>query len=282
MGPRLLPLLEVNVAYAKSHRLCKEHEERVEKRRQLIVEFYTDTTQAYLKPNIAPYLPPTSFLLELPFFKTFLNDPKDTVTSVPVETATNEIIHFVQSVIRDKKRFLIKLWAAANGNTDMVSPEQLAHTDSPSVLDLATAVFECKCNSRNPYVMVGWEEIGVHKPSCGIKETKETSSGKPSVYGNFDLQLQFRYSATARRVLEVLVKLVNVDLQYVRARDLDAMNTRFICKTCPFHQKGTAWGLHSMDWRQCVRFSCDIRARVFFLAYLSYFSRMTAHPHTGK
>ncbi len=175
MGPRLLPLLEQVIANAKSHRLCKEHEERVEKRRQLVVEFYTDTAKAHLKPNIAPYLPDTSFLLELPFFKTFVNDPKDTVANVPVEIATNEIVHFVQSVIRDKKRFLIKLWAAANGNTDMVSPEQLAHTDSPSVLDLATAVFECKCTSRNPYVMVGWEEIGVHKSSCGIKET---SGGK--------------------------------------------------------------------------------------------------------
>ncbi|KJA26734.1 hypothetical protein HYPSUDRAFT_198547 [Hypholoma sublateritium FD-334 SS-4] len=248
LGPRLLTLLEEVVGNAKSERLWNEHQERVEKRRRLVLEFYTDTVKAHLKPDIAPYLPSTSFLFKLPLFKSYVNDPQDTVSDVPSEIATNEITRFVHSVLQDKKRFLIKLWAAANEDTDMVSPECAIHRDSPGVLDLATAVFECKWNSRDPYVMVGWEDTGVHNPSCGIKQN---SGVKSSVY-DLDLQLRFRYSTTARRVLEVLAKLINVDLRYARAKDLDALNARFICKTCPFRRKGKAYGLDSMDWRQCL------------------------------
>lgn len=248
------------VADQKEYRLEKEHDGRVEYRRNCLAEFYARTAKVHISPEVAPFLPSLKILQNLPLFHDFLHDREKTIADVTVVPDAEGVIRrFVASVIRDKKQYLVQILADAGV---VAIPDGRSADD---VLGLATALFQC-CQSHD-WALIGWDEAGVrtiHPRLWSYKRTKTLnehplvcdcnvrSALVESEYG-VDLQCRFVFSTTGRYVLKGIAALLSVNWRVVRAKTLDALGKRFVCKTCPFRRKGGAFGLNVMDWRECVR-----------------------------
>ena len=257
-------MLDNMAANRKGYRLEKEHEARVEQRRNYLNGLYMRTAKAHIDPDVAPFLPGINILQNVPQFHDYLHDRAEAVVDVTVPDAEGIIRNFVASSIRHKKQYLVQIMARA-GVTAIADGHS---TDD--ILNLATALFQC-CN-EHARVFIGWDEAGVHTrpppkrfpkhmnfndfpleyPCRGTRGLNDTLV--ESEFG-VDLKCKFAYCTGARDVLEKIAVLIGVDWRVVPAKTLDALGKRFVCKTCPFWPKNGAYGLDAMDWRQCVRTS---------------------------
>ena len=90
--------------------------------------------------------------------------------TVLVPDAQGIIQHFVESVIHDKKQYLVKIMADAGAVAIADGHESV---DADDILELATALFQC-CDAHGR-VFIGWEEVGVYTNSPS-KETQRRIS----------------------------------------------------------------------------------------------------------
>lgn len=257
-------MLDNIVANEKTYRLEKEHEGRVEHRRNHLAELYTRTAKAHVSPAVAPFLPSLTILQNLPLFHGYLHDRGETVADMTVVPDAEGVIQrFVTSVIRDKKQYLVQMMA----NAGVVAIADGHSTDD--ILKLATALFQC-CNAHSR-VFIGWDEAGVRTNPPRKRMPKDISNpgnlpldfpckivrgaGDTLVASEYgvDLNCKFAFSTFARDALKEIAVLLDVDWRVVPAKTLDALDKRFVCKTCPFRRKNGAYGLDAMDWRECVR-----------------------------
>ncbi len=255
-------MLDNMAASNKRYRLEREHEGRVEQRRNRLNELYMRTAKAHLDPDDSPFLPGINILQNVPQFQDYLHDRAEAVVDVTVPDAEWIIRSFIALAIHHKKQYLIQIMAKA-GVTAIADDHS-----ADDILGLATALFQC-CN-EHARVFIGWDEAGVHTrpppkrfskninfdyfpleyPCRGTHGLNDTLV--ESEFG-VDLKCKFAYCTGARDVLEQIAGLLDVDWRVVPAKTLDALGRRFVCKTCPFWPTNGAYGLDAMDWRECVR-----------------------------
>ncbi len=173
------------VADRKKYRLAREHEERVEARRNHLNEFYLLTAKTHMNPKVAPFLPIPTILQKVPIFQDYLHNKTETVdVTVLLPDAEGYLQHFVSSVIDDKKQYLVKIMADAG--VVAITDGQESVDD---ILELATALFQC-CDAHGR-VFIGWDEVGVYTNPPSKETQRQMSSRYYYLRGDLPLSLKF-------------------------------------------------------------------------------------------
>ncbi len=200
-----------------------------------------------------PYLPDASVLFHLPHFNKYIYDPKDIVVELPVEDTRKRTLNYTNSIYAETKRSLTKALEDAGFDAG----------DEKS-FDLATAIFECWCPG-NTSVYIGWEDIKLENCMKCAKARSKSSDAALHL-----IRSHFRHSASGYLALQNLAQLLDVDLQTIKAKDLDKMNKRFFCRHCSLKvdEWRNGFGLEAMSWRECVRISYSLISRTHCLTFL--------------
>ncbi|KAF9486253.1 hypothetical protein BDN70DRAFT_870338 [Pholiota conissans] len=230
---KYLPLLESQVLSAREMRLEREHRKRQKVRRKKLDAIFCDVECANFIAEVHQYVPSGG----IHHFANWINDPQELVVDPPSDSA-RQILEYMQknllanSKLQSFSKILFDCLQKA-----CLFPDGTDFESNPChFLNLAVAVFEC-CGS----VFSGWEEIGVHRCKNGVNFLE----------GDFSSSL-VRFSEVGHQTLKILAELLHINsLESVSTKDLDALNRRFVCKTCPIGQKNNVC-LRSMTWRECL------------------------------
>ncbi|KAF9486254.1 hypothetical protein BDN70DRAFT_988245 [Pholiota conissans] len=241
---KYLPQLESGVITSKQERLAEEFEILKELQRHKAFSFYTDNLLPNFIPDVHAYLPQRAEdVWRLPPFVDYISDLQISVVEFPVDAAQRALdsveIYVAQTHGRlFKSLFHLMLIAGVlpTGVNDDSKPSDFA--------GLAEAVFEC-CGSA----FVGWEEIGVHV--CQDELSYLQGGMSPALA---------RFSHVGHKTLKNLAGLLHLDsLESVQTKDLDTLNRRFVCKTCPLIDSGLTCRLRAMTWRECLCHAVQIQ-----------------------
>ncbi|KAF8191225.1 hypothetical protein BJ912DRAFT_306368 [Pholiota molesta] len=232
---KYLPVLDLYVGDCKRYRLSDELAQRVSKRQGVIRAFYWKTIKTFLTSDKRPYLPGSEKLHNLRFFADYINDPKESVVEFNTYYAHQEILQFFDAYEKTKKQRILKVLL----NTGFLPIGATESSNPDDFLGLAIAVFEC-CHAS---VFVGWEDAGIHLACLHMP---------PFLPSRIDTAAYIHFSDIGYQALKNLASLLHLDLRSALAKDFDALNKRFICKTCKFHRQGGLHGHHSMTWRECL------------------------------
>ena len=99
------------------------------------------------------------------------------------------------------------------------------------ILNRATAVFThppLNCNEEfKDYhsLLIGWEEAGVHT-SCEVEVRHGDQD--PTTIENC-----FQFNQAAYDTIALVLRLIGLDPDTALARNVDALNKRFLCMKCP-------------------------------------------------
>ncbi|KAF9472254.1 hypothetical protein BDN70DRAFT_971662 [Pholiota conissans] len=229
--PKYMQILEEAVYEARQRRLRKE---------QVAVCYNNITKKLLTAPEIRhiPFRCPDSFY-QSGFFDDYINDPRKDIDPLDYEIAEPEIQRFIQTYMTTKRRQFIMLLEG-----DLLDWE----------LELAIAVFEC-CGK----LCVGFDEAGMHlcqnRGGYGLSMLDAT-----------DYSLVFRFSETGYQALKMIVGILSLgseSLRTLKAADLDAMNRRFVCKTCKLFHKDGLLGLLTLTWRECLHHAIEAPKKQF-------------------
>ncbi|KAF9486251.1 hypothetical protein BDN70DRAFT_239894 [Pholiota conissans] len=235
---KYLPKIEAAVAKCKQLRLVAEFAARQKERQKKILSFYFAALESNFIPEVHSYLPNRhQEIYRLPCFANYLTDPQESLVELPVNSI-QQMFQSVDTYLAQNHRPLFQSLFDLMLNAGVLSIEDTNDAELGTCARLAIAIFEC-CESA----LVGWEEVAVH--ACHDGSTYQERG-----------TIRARFSDAGKEALESLAELLHLEsLDSILAKDLDDLNRRFVCKTCPFdlvaHCSGR-FSLHAMTWRECI------------------------------
>ncbi|KAF8167227.1 hypothetical protein B0H34DRAFT_680927 [Crassisporium funariophilum] len=259
-GPlkRLIQLSGINRLSRKRFAKLRPHLERAiveagiarvkEKRKKIIEdrnEFLRDEYRAWIKteclPSTGPYVPPVFEIRHFEAISNVINAEHDNeLVTGDLDQAFKELPHLIQNWTISKMTQLASSLpsnqpATVEGSSmEGVEPDLLA-------LSLATSVFNClgsvMSSMRFGLGLIGWDGAGAHL-RCGALERY--------------WEKRLHFSQRGYDAATCLVELMESDPKTTRIWDMDQLDKRFICLTCPRKTVKGITGRGALPWRDCV------------------------------
>lgn len=237
---KLRPRLEIPVAKAQAQRLQDERNKLIKAREGVVSQFYSQYRRDNCLAWTWSYLPPPFALYEFGPIAELINAPHTSpISLVELADLADEIPGFINDWRVSKfKQLASQLPSNKENDTKTLNLQDL---------DLATSVYHCLGSTRSLVregrSMIGWDGAAPHL-RCG------------ALRRYWDRRLHFNQRGF--NVATTLVELVGLDPKTTIARDMDALDYRFICHNCPLESfRGGYQGHKAYKWHECVCF-CGI------------------------
>ncbi|KAF9486101.1 hypothetical protein BDN70DRAFT_988128 [Pholiota conissans] len=215
-------------------------------RKKKINEYYNLITKNQLTSQAMRYIPRpnTTEMIDM-VFGDYINNTEEEVGQLDYKVAEPEIQRFLQMYLTTKRCQMINLLQKKGLLVQQVNDASgIVHA-----LELAVAVFEC-CGK----LFIGFDEAGMH--FCGIHTLEMQAFCVDS--------FAFSVSDAGYRALVNIVDILGLGLEslgYLTQANLDDMNKRFVCRTCPLFSHGGVRGLLVLTWRECLDHALDERKK---------------------
>ena len=200
------------------------------------------------------YLPPHYAVYQFKPFEDLINAPHDEeLDKASCEDALCCLPKEVQDWTLTKKRQLVSLLPGhdnggtttsqhAGASSEPCDPSQGVE-DNFEALQLATSVFCCLGSNISPQrktglCLIGWEGAGPHL-RCSALETY--------------WEKRLHFSQRGHDAATALVNLACLDPRTTTAADMDRLDYRYICTSCPIASYSGFKGRHAYNWRDAVR-----------------------------
>ncbi|KAF9486252.1 hypothetical protein BDN70DRAFT_239864 [Pholiota conissans] len=237
---KILPQLESGVVARQRLRLEEEFVARLKARQAKVRLFYSVARKTNFIPEVHQYLPERDEdIFRLQPFANYIENPAETVTELPIDSVRQTLDSIYMYMSRTHEPLFKTLFnLILNAG---VLPANVSYESEPgNFARLAMAVFEC-CGSA----LVGWEEVGAHVCLDGFSYMDGGIS-----------PFLVRFSNAGFQALKSLAELLHLDsVESLLAKDLDASNRRFVCKTCSFDRYSVIcrrFSFRAMSWRECL------------------------------
>ncbi|KAJ7104524.1 hypothetical protein B0H15DRAFT_810431 [Mycena belliarum] len=231
---RIYPALELRIQTERDERLQAERDGRIAARIRLAETICTE-----YKKTLAPvqwrFFPGTHAILQLPAFDSVVKAPDDVnVEPTHFKEARDALPGFVGSWAALREAELLRLLDDGQRLALSRSGTQAGPSSTPDTrsLGLATSVFECAqqlCNAKrvSPNALIGWAGAASHH--CYAATTGFYASTRRIKHVETILAYSERGSAAAAS----LVSMVGLSGQHATCEDMDKLDLRFLCLTCP-------------------------------------------------
>lgn len=240
---KLRPLLEPAVVAAQAARKAQERQVLVESRKRVVNVAYHRYKRTIL-PATWAYHPGAYTVYEFEPFAKIIDDPEETqYKEDDFASAVKELPRLLDNWKFEKIRQLISLLPrhGSDGDSRDLKPAICQEDLNSEVLNLAISVFTCLGSVHSPNAggrcLIGWDGAGIHLKCGALRKF-------------WDRRLHFtRRGFDAAREL---VKLANLDPNTALAREMDKVDARFVCASCPQIRFKGFQGRQALLWRECV------------------------------
>ncbi|KAF9486178.1 hypothetical protein BDN70DRAFT_870269 [Pholiota conissans] len=243
---KYLPQLELMTIEAKERRLVGEFLQRADSRRQIVHGQYCHVIESFFTHRATPYMPSPEKVAQLKHFEDYINDPEESAEAPCPFLSQQKILDYIHSYMRQKKQLLVNVLQ----ETGYVLKASHAHWSHDDILGLGMSIFQCS-HCQNAFI--GHQEAGCHICLTDKGYRLEFCS---------DASCSMKSSAIGCLTLTDIYTLLHLaSLDFISAKDLDALNKRFVCKKCDLVRKSGqhAYGLPSLTWRECVKHSIAVK-----------------------
>ncbi|PPQ96557.1 hypothetical protein CVT26_006364 [Gymnopilus dilepis] len=251
--------LEALANSAKEQRLERERAALRKSLQERVTSFYYDLVQRSVPPERWDYIPQghNIHILHLPAVVRYIDTDYGLESNVPDLAVTDVdvvILDFTEALMMKTRQRLLHVLKMSHPSALLWEDDC---GDKIEKLNLATAVFthfligsSCPCHRSAPEILFGCEEAVRHGSCASIPLFRGGTTTCDSEADNFG------FSKDAYNTVVLLLRLLKLDPHTTLARDLDSLNKRFVCISCPlksdYPRRPEVWGRYTMDWRQCV------------------------------
>jgi len=235
---KIKPDLEIIVNAQKRKRLVLE-------RKDVVKSCYTKYSKT-LKPEQWTSIMPLHEVFKDTLFNDFISSEADVIGDISKKDA---LARFPQLTLEFMDTQVNRLASLLPEGTD----HSVASTDCYARLNLATSVFECRIcqfSHISGVALCGWTNICSH-----INQISPESSFP-------HLRLEFNSVGYATSLS--LIRSLGLDPGTTTPEQLDQIDARFFCGTCPILSMRGVRGRKAYTWTECVGF---LAIFVIFLVY---------------
>jgi hypothetical protein len=235
---KIKPKLEIIVNAQKRKRLILE-------RKDVVKSCYTEYSRT-LKPEQWTSIMPLHEVFKDTLFKDFIFSEADVIREISKKDA---LARFPQLTLEFMDSQVYRLASLLPGGAD----HSVASIDCYARLNLATSVFDCRLcqfHDISGVALCGWTNI------CSHMNQKSPESSVPH------LRLEFNSVGSATSLS--LIRSLGLDPGTTTPEQLDLIDARFFCGTCPILSMRGIRGRKAYTWTECVGFLVII---VVFLVY---------------
>lgn len=243
---------EPTVIRVQEERWARERGILINKRKEFVHELYREYKKS-VPPLTWAYLPPHYAVYQFKPFEDLINAPHSDELD---RASCEEALWCLPKEIRDwtltKKRQLVSLLPGrgSGGTTTSQHAGPSSERSGPSqemednfeALQLATSVFCCLGSNVSPQrkaglCLIGWEAAGPHLRCTSLETYWEK---------------RLHFSQRGHDAATALVNLACLDPRTTTAADMDRLDYRYICTSCPIATYTGFKGRHAYNWRDAV------------------------------